>query len=111
MGTFHEEIPDHIYQWILLQKMLWVATAPLSKSGHINVSPKGGEYFGLIDNKTFWYMDLTGSGSETISHLRENGRITVMFNEFSGSPRIVRLWGYGELSSGFPHFRHLLTHV
>jgi len=77
--------------------MMWVATAPLSKSGHINVSPKGGEYFGLLDKSTFWYMDLTGSGSETISHLRENGRITVMFNEFSGSPRIVRLWGYGRV--------------
>ena len=56
MGTFHEEIPENIYQWILLQKMIWVATAPLSKSGHINVSPKGGEYFGLLNNKTFWYM-------------------------------------------------------
>lgn len=96
MGAFYETIPENIYAWILQQKMLWVATAPLSKSGHINVSPKGGEYFGLIDNKTFWYMDLSGSGCETIAHLRENGRITVMFQAFEGSPRIVRLWGRGE---------------
>ncbi|PIA99799.1 hypothetical protein CB0940_03609 [Cercospora beticola] len=97
MGAFYETIPENIYAWILQQKMLWVATAPLSKSGHINVSPKGGEYFGLIDHKTFWYMDLSGSGCETIAHLRENGRITVMFQAFEGSPRIVRLWGRGRI--------------
>jgi hypothetical protein len=96
MGAFYETIPENIYEWILQQKMLWVATAPLARDGHINVSPKGGQYFGLVDDRTFWYMDLTGSGVETISHLRENGRITVLFNGFEGSPRIVRLWGYGE---------------
>lgn len=96
MGAFYEDIPDNIYEWILKQRMLWVATAPLSAKGHINVSPKGGEYFGLIDKSTFWYMDLSGSGCETISHLRENGRITVMFNAFEGAPRIVRLWGHGK---------------
>ena len=66
----------------------------------VNVSPKGGKYFGLIDDKTFWYMDLSGSGNETISHLHEpnNGRITIMFNAFDGPPRIVRLWGKGSLS-------------
>lgn len=63
----------------------------------VNVSPKGGPYFGLVDEKTFWYMDLTGSGNETISHLHEpsNGRITIMFNAFDGPPKIVRLWGKG----------------
>ncbi|KAF2213351.1 hypothetical protein CERZMDRAFT_25487, partial [Cercospora zeae-maydis SCOH1-5] len=108
MGAFYETIPSNISSWILQQKMLWVATAPLSKSGHINVSPKGGEYFGLIDEQTFWYMDLSGSGCETISHLRENGRITVMFLAFEGSPRIVRLWGCGRIlereSSEFDDF-------
>ena len=72
----------------------------------VNVSPKGGKYFGLIDDKTFWYMDLSGSGNETISHLHEpnNGRITIMFNAFDGPPRIVRLWGKGSLScSPTPH--------
>ena len=97
MGQFFETIPEYLVKWILQQKMFWVATAPLSASGHVNVSPKGGLYFGLIDDKTFWYMDLSGSGNETISHLYEphNGRITVMFNSFDGSPRIVRLFGHG----------------
>lgn len=86
--------------WILEQKMFWVATSPLAASGHVNVSPKGGSYFGLLDDKTFWYMDLSGSGAETISHLYEpgNGRITVMFSSFEGPPRIVRLFGLGTVS-------------
>lgn len=97
MGQFFETIPEYLMKWILEQKMFWVATCPLLASGHVNVSPKGGLYFGLLDDKTFWYMDLTGSGNETISHLYEpgNGRITVMFNAFEGPPRIVRLFGRG----------------
>ncbi|SMR62990.1 unnamed protein product [Zymoseptoria tritici ST99CH_3D1] len=97
MGAFYETIPENIQEWILKQKILWVATAPLSAEGHINVSPKSGKSFGILDDKTFWYHELTGSGIETISHLRENGRITVMFNAFEGSPRIVRLWGHGRI--------------
>ncbi|KAK4096043.1 hypothetical protein N658DRAFT_436915 [Parathielavia hyrcaniae] len=99
MGKFFETIPDYLMKWILEQKVFWVATSPLAASGHVNVSPKGGPYFGLLDDRTFWYMDLTGSGNETISHLYEpgNGRITVMFNEFEGSPRIVRLFGHGSV--------------
>ncbi|KAK4130494.1 hypothetical protein BT67DRAFT_458628 [Trichocladium antarcticum] len=68
MGQFFETIPEYLMKWILEQKMFWVATSPLSGSGHVNVSPKGGLYFGLLDDTTFWYMDLTGSGNETISH-------------------------------------------
>lgn len=97
MGVFYETIPENISSWILEQKMFWVATAPLSRNHHINVSPKGGSYFGLLSSTQFWYMDLSGSGTETIAHLRENGRITVMFNAFSGPPRIVRLWGHGRV--------------
>ncbi|KAK3938314.1 hypothetical protein QBC46DRAFT_390547 [Diplogelasinospora grovesii] len=103
MGQFFETIPDNLVKWILDQKMFWVSTAPLSASGHVNVSPKGGLYFGILDDHTFWYMDLTGSGNETISHLYEpnNGRITVMFSAFEGPPRIVRLFGHGRvLESG-----------
>lgn len=97
MGKFFETIPEHLMRWIPEQKMFWVATAPLSAAGHVNVSPKGGMYFGLLDNQTFWFMDLSGSGNETIAHLHEpgNGRITVMFTAFEGSPRIVRLFGHG----------------
>lgn len=98
MGKFYETIPDRESKWIKEQKVFWVATAPLSGSGHVNISPKGGEYFGVLDEKTFWYMDLTGSGSETISHLIEpgNGRITIQFNAFIGAPKILRLFGKGE---------------
>jgi hypothetical protein len=107
MGQFYETIPDSLVQWIRDQKMFWVATAPLSPQGHINISPKGGPYFGVLDEKTFWYMDLTGSGSETVSHLYEprNARITVMFNAFEGLPRIVRLFGHGRaLENGTAEF-------
>lgn len=99
MGVFYETIPQSLIKWILEQKMFCVATAPLSGKGHVNISPKGGAYFGVLDERTFWYMDLTGSGSETIAHLyeRDNGRITVMFNAFEGPPRILRLFGRGRV--------------
>ena len=99
MGVYYQTIPLSLQKWILEQKCIWVATAPLSGKGHVNVSPKGGQsYFGIIDEKTFWYQDLSGSGNEAIAHLYEpgNGRITIMFNAFDGPPKIVRLWGYGE---------------
>lgn len=79
--------------------MFWVATAPLSGSGHVNVSPKGGQYFGVLDRKTFWYHELTGSGNETVSHIYEpgNNRVTIMLNAFEGPPRIMRLFGTGRV--------------
>jgi hypothetical protein len=108
MGAFYEEIPSSQIEWIKQQKMFWVATAPLSANGHVNVSPKGNEkYFGVVDQKTFWYLDLTGSGNETISHLLEpgNGRITIQLNAFIGPPKIMRLWGHGRvLESGTKAF-------
>lgn len=98
MGAFYETIPDSLIKWILTQHVFWIATAPLSGNGHVNLSPKGGKYFGVPDNKTFWYQDLSGSGNETIAHLYEpgNARICVTFNAFDGPPKIVRLWGHGE---------------
>ncbi|KXJ90757.1 pyridoxamine phosphate oxidase family protein [Microdochium bolleyi] len=118
MGVFYEDIPPNLQEWIPKQKVFWVATAPLAGSGHVNVSPKGAandhETFGLLDEKTFWYLDMTGSGSETISHLHEpgNGRITVMFNAFEGAPKIVRLWGTGHvLENGTEPFTNFIeTH-
>jgi hypothetical protein len=97
MGVFYEKIPVSFTPWILAQKMLWVGTAPLSGDGHINISPKGGTDFGVLDPQTFWYMDLSGSGVETHAHLYErgNGRICVMFMAFEGAPQIIRIWGTG----------------
>lgn len=112
MGVFYEQIPPSQFAWVKAQKMFWVATAPLSGSGHVNVSPKGGPYFGIEDERTFWYMDLTGSGNETISHLHEpgNGRITIMFNGFEGPPKILRFWGYGRvLEHSAPEFESFVA--
>jgi hypothetical protein len=101
MGVYYETIPASLIKWCMVQKLFWVASAPLTGDGHVNVSPKGGPYFGIPDEKTFWYLDLTGSGNETISHLHErgNGRITIMFNAFEGPPKIVRFWGKGKVIS------------
>lgn len=99
MGAFFETIPESSIAWIYRQHCFFVATASLSASGHVNLSPKGGKYFGVIGNNTFWYHDLSGSGSETIAHLHEpsNGRITIMFAAFDGQPKILRLWGNGRV--------------
>ncbi|KAF2848610.1 hypothetical protein T440DRAFT_149957 [Plenodomus tracheiphilus IPT5] len=107
MGVFYETIPNSLVPWIKEQQMLWVGTAPLSGDGHINISPKGGQNFGIIDERTFWYMDLTGSGIETHAHLHEpgNGRICVMFMAFDGPPKIVRIWGDGRpIENGTPEW-------
>lgn len=100
MGKFYTTVPPSIADWVPQQNVFWVATAPLSSHGHVNVSPKGGKEFGLLDPSTFWYADLTGSGVETAAHLREpgNARVVVMFNAFDGAPRIVRFWGSGASS-------------
>lgn len=97
MGVYYESIPSSLIDWILEQHVFWVATAPLSSEGHVNVSPKGGKCFGVPDSKSFWYMDMSGSGNETIAHLHEprNGRMTICFCAFVGAPKIVRLWGHG----------------
>ncbi|EAU86871.2 pyridoxamine phosphate oxidase [Coprinopsis cinerea okayama7 len=96
MGQTYAEIPEYLTEWILKQHMFWVASAPLSTDGHINISPKGvANTFHVISPTKVWYEDLSGSGAETIAHIRENGRITVLFNAFEGPPRIARLYGRG----------------
>ncbi len=97
MAKTYDAIDDKLRTFIEEQKMFFVATAPLSPDGHINVSPKGlAGTFAVIDDRTIAYLDLTGSGVETIAHLRENGRICVMFCAFDGRPRIVRVHGVGD---------------
>ncbi|KDQ23187.1 hypothetical protein PLEOSDRAFT_1024841, partial [Pleurotus ostreatus PC15] len=110
MGQFFEEIPENLITWILKQQMFWVSTAPLKSDGHVNVSPKGLEgSFHVVDSRRVWYEDLTGSGNETIAHLRENGRITILFNAFEGLPRIARLFGKGTVYEyGTPEYEELL---
>lgn len=95
MAKIYPEINEHLSQWIHAQKIFFVATAPLSAAGHVNCSPKGADSFRLLGPRRVAYQDLTGSGVETISHLKENGRILIMFCAFDGSPQIVRLHGSG----------------
>ena len=98
MGKTYDAIDSKLRTFIDEQKMFFVATAPSAPDGHINVSPKGlAGTLAVIDDRTIAYLDLTGSGVETIAHLRENGRICVMFCAFDGRPRIVRMHGVGDV--------------
>ncbi|TQM62257.1 pyridoxamine 5'-phosphate oxidase family protein [Humibacillus xanthopallidus] len=92
----HESITDRLRTFIENQHVFFVATAPLAADGRVNLSPKGLDgTFVVLDERTVAYLDLTGSGAETVAHLRENGRITLMFCAFEGPPNIVRLHGRG----------------
>lgn len=88
-------LDDALIRWIEAQPVFFVATAPDGPGGHVNVSPKGHDTFRVLDPLRVAYLDLTGSGAETIAHLRQNGRITVMFPGFAGPPRTVRMHGRG----------------
>ena len=96
MGRALDAISDELAAFIARQHVFFVATAP-TDSGHVNLSPKGLDTFAVLDANTVAYLDLTGSGVETIAHLRDNGRITIMFCAFDGKPNIVRLYGRGEV--------------
>jgi hypothetical protein len=95
MGKLFTEIDDGLREFIGRQHVFFVATAPLSAEGHVNLSPKGLDTLRVLGPTTVAYLDLTGSGVETVAHLRENGRITLMFCAFGGPPRILRLSGRG----------------
>lgn len=98
MGKVHPEIDDALRAFVEAQPVYFVATAPLAPDGHVNLSPKGGRgTLVVVDPRTVAYLDLTASGAETIAHLRENGRITVMVCAFEGRPQIVRLHGRGRV--------------
>ena len=99
MGKSFDGIDEQLASWIAAQRVFFVASAPLAASGHVNVSPKGPMgSFSVVDPHTVAYLDVVGSGAETIAHLRENGRICVMFCAFDGPPRIVRLHGMGKVA-------------
>ena len=110
MSAVYEGIDTALAGWLCAQPMFVVATAPLDGDGLINVSPKGlAGSFVVLDEHRVAYLDLTGSGVETIAHLRQNGRIVLMFTAFDGKPNIVRLHGSGEvLLPGDAQFEELL---
>ena len=90
----HDGIDQRLRSFIEAQHVFFVATAPLAAEGHVNVSPKGmAGTFAVLDEHRVAYLDLTGSGAETVAHLRENGRVAVMFCAFQGPPNVVRLHG------------------
>jgi hypothetical protein len=93
MGRVLESITPEIAKFLADQSVFFAATAPVSERGHVNCSPKGLDTFRVLGPNEVAYLDLTGSGAETIAHLRENGRLTLMFCAFEGKPNIVRLYG------------------
>jgi hypothetical protein len=103
-------IDEHQREWIARQRLFFVGSAPLDGDGHVNVSPKGPiGTLAVLDEHTVAYLDMIGSGAETVAHLRENGRIVVMLCAFEGPPRILRLHGRGEvIPVDDPRFAELL---
>lgn len=111
MGKTYECISPELKEWLGRQRVFFVATAPTAQDGHINCSPKGGDTFRVTGPNEVAYQDYTGSGAETVAHLRENGRIVVMFCAFDGPPKIVRLYGRGEtVLSNDPRYATLSVH-
>ena len=97
MGKLHTEIDDKLAKMIQAQHVFFVATAPLASEGNLNLSPKGLDSFRILGPRTVAYLDVIGSGVETIAHLKENGRIVLMFCAFDGPPNIVRFHGQGRV--------------
>ncbi|MBC9714973.1 pyridoxamine 5'-phosphate oxidase family protein [Streptomyces sp. TRM66268-LWL] len=111
MGKTYERIDGRLRSFIEQQPMFFTATAPLSADGTVNLSPKGLKgSFAVLDEVTVAYLDFAGSNAETVAHLRENGRITLMWCAFQGPPSIVRVHGRGEpVFRDDPRFDELLA--
>ena len=123
MGRQYEHITDQLAAFIAAQPMFFVATAPLDAAGHVNLSPKGADTLRVTGPNTVIYADLPGSAAETIAHLRENERVTIMWCSFGAKPRILRIHGRGrpvfpedegfneleELFGDLPQLRSIIT--
>jgi len=111
MAKVHPDISGAIRAFIEDQHIFFVATAPLSEQGHVNLSPKGVDCFRILSPQRVAYLDLVGSGNETSAHLLENGRITLMFCAFDGNPQILRLFGSGRsILPGQPEWQEMSAH-
>jgi hypothetical protein len=109
MGKVYDGIDDRLAEFLGRQHVFFVGTAPSDPSGHLNVSPKGLDTFRILGPRSVAYLDLTGSGIETVAHLRENGRVTLMFCAFEGRPLVVRLYGRGRvIEPGDPEWDGLI---
>ena len=98
MGRTYDGIDDDLAAWLQAQPLWFVGTAPLAAEGHVNVSPRGHDTFSVLGPHQVAWVDFTGSGIETVAHLRENGRVCLMFCSFDTRPRIVRLHGRGRVA-------------
>lgn len=108
MGKVLQEIDGATRRFIEAQHVFFVATAPSGDDGHVNLSPKGYDTLRVLGPNRAAYLDLIGSGAETVAHLRQNGRITLLFCAFEGKPNLVRLYGRGEVvGPGDPAFDEL----
>jgi hypothetical protein len=112
MGKVYERIDGRLREFIEAQHIFFTATAPLAGDGTVNLSPKGlTGSFAVLDEHTVAYLDFAGSNAETVAHLRENGRITLMWCAFDGPPNIVRIHGTGEpVFRDDPRWAGLMTH-
>jgi hypothetical protein len=111
MAKFYDSINDQIREFIEKQHLFFVSSAPLSSRGHVNLSPKGLDSFRVLSPNRVAYMDIISSGNETSAHTLENGRITIMFCSFEGSPNILRLFGKGRtVLAGDPEWENLAKH-
>ncbi|MEL6371705.1 MAG: pyridoxamine 5'-phosphate oxidase family protein [Pseudomonadota bacterium] len=112
MAKTYERLDERLCDFIRAQKMFFVASAPLSEDGHVNLSPKGYDSLRILDEKTVAWIDLGGSGIETQAHVQENGRMTIMFCAFEGPANILRLFGSAEVIDfdhpDFPALKHSL---
>lgn len=109
MGQVFDRLDDKLCTFIQSQQLFFIGTAPLAGDGLINLSPKGMDTLRILDRQTLAYLDLTGSGSETIAHLKQNGRFVLMFCSFTNKPLILRIHGHGTvLESDNPQYHELM---
>ncbi|MGW0604659.1 pyridoxamine 5'-phosphate oxidase family protein [Streptomyces sp. NPDC002644] len=111
MGKSYDRIDDRLRAFIEEQPVFFTATAPLAADGTVNLSPKGLKgSLAVLDDHTVAYLDFAGSNAETVAHLRENGRITLMWCAFQGPPTVLRVHGTGEaVFRDDPRFPELLA--
>ncbi|KAH7039922.1 uncharacterized protein B0I36DRAFT_3482 [Microdochium trichocladiopsis] len=98
MVAYFPSLSDGLRAWAQAQPVFFIASAP-RHGKHINVSPKGytDGTFKILGPNLCAYVDRTGSGNESISHIYENGRATLMFCSFGSQPRIMRLFCRGRV--------------
>ncbi|MEM9620015.1 MAG: pyridoxamine 5'-phosphate oxidase family protein [Pseudomonadota bacterium] len=110
MGKTYAELTPNLVEFIEAQQLFFVGTAPLDQQGHVNISPKGMNSLRILDTQTVAYLDVTGSGVETIAHIKENQRLVMMFCAFEGKPFILRLHGKADvIETHNPEFVQLRT--